>query len=89
MNVDAELVWRGIRRTGSTLEGRPSGPVAGAVAVFSRGGRGKSRLGRSSPIASGLSHIELPDSDIPDWRHARIAIAMVGLMVAVIGFPPG
>jgi hypothetical protein len=50
VNVGAELARRGIRGTGSALAksylhwGRASGPVAGAVAVFNRGRRGKGHV---------------------------------------------
>lgn len=57
-NIGAELARRGLQGTGSALAksylswGRPSGPVRGAIAVFSRGKRG--------------GHVAIVDSVRPD-----------------------
>jgi hypothetical protein len=88
VNVNAELARRGIRGTGSALAksflrwGRPSRPVAGAVAVYGRKGGGHVAI--VSRVVGGRVYVWNPSSRAHRWREVEYRRRAIAYRVAGI-----
>lgn len=86
INVNAELARRGIRGTGSALAksflhwGRPSRPVAGAVAVYGRKGGGHVAI--VSRVTGGRVYVWNPSSRAHRWREVEYRRRAIAYRVA-------
>lgn len=86
VNVNAELARRGIRGTGSALAksflhwGRPSRPVAGAVAVYGR--RGGGHVAIVSRVVGGRVYVWNPSSRAHRWREVEYRRRAIAYRVA-------
>jgi hypothetical protein len=86
INVNAELARRGIRGTGSALAesflhwGRPSRPVAGAVAVYGR--RGGGHVAIVSRVVGGRVYVWNPSSRAHRWREVEYRGRAIAYRVA-------
>lgn len=86
VNVNAELARRGIRGTGSALAksflhwGRPSRPVAGAVAVYGRKGGGHVAI--VSRVVGGRVYVWNPSSRAHRWREVEYRRRAIAYRVA-------